>query len=334
MRSLTAVPQVLEVLAARQEGLVSVRQCYAAGVDRRRIARLVDHGAWRREGGRVVDTDPAPPATLVRDDYFDHLRRRSAVKGLLVWPGTAAVGCAALALHGVAGLPRRIDPEVSFPRGIRHQGRDGVIVRQYGSFASQIHGAWRIAKIEHALAQALPDLSRDDAVAVVSSALHKGLLGEAEAGPAQVERLLRGRRGAVEAVRRLGLANRGDESPAETRTRLSCIDNGVPPDRVQVEFRKNGKFLGRCDLGWQLRDGRWLVVEVDGVGPHSTPEALVKDAPRQNRLLTTGRIVLLRFKPADNDQPGGIGAVVAAHLKDLGGRTPNPGPPLSPVHLD
>ncbi|WP_285104286.1 hypothetical protein [Promicromonospora sp. MEB111] len=207
-----------------------------------------------------------------------------------------------------------------------------MLVRQYGNFGSQVHGSWRIAKVECALAQALPGLSRDDAVAVVSSALNKGLLGTT--GRADVERLLRGRRGSVEAVRRLGLADGGDESPAETRTRLSCIDHGVPPDRVQVEFRENGKFLGRCDLGWRLRDGRWLVVEVDGVGPHSTPEALVKDAPRQNRLLATGKIVLLRFKPADNDLPGGIGAVVAARLKHLGGHSPEPAPRLSPVHLD
>lgn len=322
MRPLSAVPSEVRALAARQEGLVSVQQCCAAGVDRRRIARLVSHGVLRREGTRVLDTDPVEPGKRVRDDYFDHLRRRSAVKGLLVWPGTAAVGSAALALHGVTGLPRHIQPEVAFPRGARHHGRDGVVVRQYGDFESQPFGSWRIAKIGHALAQALPGLHRDDGVAVVSSALNKNLLDDA--GLAEVERLLHGRRGATWSLSRLGLANRGDESPAETRARLSCIDHGVPPHRVQVVFRKGGKFLGRCDLGWRLLDGRWLVVEIDGVGPHSTPEALVKDAPRQNRLLATGKVVLLRFRPADNDRPGGIGAVVAAHLRDLPPESPPP----------
>jgi hypothetical protein len=331
MRPLSAVPPEVHALAARQEGLVSVRQCCAAGVDRRRIARLVSHGVWRREGARVLDTDPVEPGKRVRDDYFDHLRRRSAVKGLLVWPGTAAVGSAALALHGVAGLPRNIQPEVAFPRGVRHHGRDGVVVRQYGNFESQSYGGWRIAKIQHALAQALPGLSRDDGVAVVSSALNKKLLDDA--GLTEVERLLHGRRGAAPSLSLLGLADRGDESPAETRARLSCVDHGLPPHRVQVAFRKGGQFLGRCDLGWRLLDGRWLVVEIDGVGPHSTPEALVKDAPRQNRLLATGRIVLLRFKPADSDQPGGIGAVVAAHLKDLPPQSPPPPRPAA-ISLD
>jgi hypothetical protein len=230
-------------LAARQEGLVSVRQCYAAGVDRRRIHRLVRHGVWRREGDRVIDTNPVPPSTRVRDDYFDHIRRRSAVKGLLARPGTAAVGAAALALHGVAGLPRHIEPEVAFPRGAHHRGRDGVIVRQYGNFETEKYTSWRIAKIEHALAQALPRLSRNAAVAVVSSALNKELINEA--GLAKVERLLHGRRDAGQVLGWLSLSNGKDESPAETDTRLSCIDQGIPPDRVQVVFHKDGRFLAR-----------------------------------------------------------------------------------------
>ena len=84
------------------------------------------------------------------------------------------------------------------------------------------------------------------------------------------------------------------------------------------------------------------MVEIDGVGPHSTHEALVKDAPRQNRLLATDRIVLLRFKPRDNDQPGGIGAVVAARIAELGGlsrtqrhpdRQRHHSPPAAPIPL-
>jgi hypothetical protein len=334
MRPLASIPPHLSKLASQQEGLLSVRQCCASGVDRRRIHRLVRHGVWRWEGGRVVDTDPTPLSARKRDDYFDHVRRRSAVKGLLVWPGTAAVGAAALALHGVAGLPRQIEPEISFPRGAHHRARDGVIVRQYGNFSSQPYGSWRIAKIEHALAQALPHLSRDDAVAVVSSALNKKLISQD--GLATVARLLRGRRDAERALERLHLAEGDDESPAETRARLSCIDRGVPPDRSQVVFHHKGQFLARCDFVWALSDGRWLVVEIDGVGPHSTPQALVQDAPRQNRLLATGKIVLLRFKPADNDRPGGIGAVVAAHLEELGGRAPSSAlsaAAVGPIHL-
>ena len=332
MRPLSAIPPAVTELAARQEGLLSVQQCQALGLDRRRVRRLVRDGVWRREGKRVIDTDPTPPSTRVRDDYFDHLRRRSAVKGLLVQPGAAAVGAAALALHGVAGLPRQVEPEVSYPRGVRHRGLDGVIVRQYANFRSQQYGSWRIARIEHALAQALPEMSRDHAVAVLSSALNKRKLSHA--GLVKVRRLLRRRRNAGPALGWIDLADGNDESPAETFARLSCVDHGVPPDRTQVVFHKDGRFLGRCDLGWLLRDGRWLVVEIDGVGPHSTHEALVRDAPRQNRLLATDRIVLLRFKPADNDQPGGVGAVVASRIAELGGRNPTAaGPVPGPVPL-
>ncbi len=322
MRPLSEVPPEVTRLAAQQEGLVSVQQCCTAGVDRRRIRRLVEHGVWRREGDRVIDTDPVPPSARRRDDYFEHIRRRSAVKGLLACPGAAAVGAAALALHGVAGLPRHLEPEVSFPRGAHRRGPDGVIVRQYGNFKTDRYGSWRVANVEHALAQALPGLSRDDAVAVISSALNKKLIGQA--GLDRVRKLLHRRRGAGAVLGWLGLADGGDDSPAETHARLSCIDHGVPPDRVQVVFRKDGRFLGRCDLGWLLHDGRWLVVEIDGVGPHSTPEALVKDAPRQNRLLATGKIVLLRFKPSDNGRRGGIGTAVAARIEELGGLASSP----------
>ncbi|PUB26793.1 hypothetical protein C8K30_10520 [Promicromonospora sp. AC04] len=329
MHRLNTVPQAIHDLAARQEGLVAVRQCYAAGVDRRRIGRLVEHGVWRREGTRLIDTDPTPPATRRREDYFDHIRRRAAVKGLLVFPGSGAVGAAALALHGVSGLPRHIDPEVSFPRGVHRKGHDGVIVRQYGNFRTQQYRGWRIAQIEHALAQGLPGLTRDEGVAALSSTLHTGQISHD--GLATVRHLLRWRRGSSQVLGWTDLASRHDESPAESSARLSCIDNAVPPDRCQAEFWKDGKFLARCDFAWLLPDGRWLVVEIDGVGPHSTPEALVRDAPRQNALLATGRIVMLRFKPADNDRPGGIGAVVAARLQALGRRPTSPDPPPDDV---
>jgi hypothetical protein len=93
----------------------------------------------------------------------------------------------------------------------------------------------------------------------------------------------------------------------------------------------DGKVVARVDSIWRLPDGRWLVVEIDGVGPHSSTSALVNDAPRQNRLLASDQIVLLRFKPKDNDRPGGIGARVAKVLTKHGwrpGRYTTPGATL------
>ena len=55
-------------------------------------------------------------------------------------------------------------------------------------------------------------------------------------------------------------------------------------------------------------------MEIDGIGQHSTQQALVRDAPRQNQLLASGQVIMLRFKPADNDKPGGVGAEIAKVL--------------------
>lgn len=330
MRPLTPVPEQLLHLARRQEGLVALEQCRRFGVDHRRAARLVRHGAWRREGVTVFDIDPTAPTDRVRADYFDHVRRRSAVKGLLVFPGSAAVGASALALHGSAGLPRSITPEVAFPGGTRRRARDGVVVRQLSAFRTVPFGSWRIAGLEPALTQALPALTREQAVAVMSDATRRRWIDDA--GLARVAQRVRARHGST--IRSwFALVNGDDESPAETEARLSFIDHGVPPDRSQAVFRRNGYRLARCDFAWRLPDGRWLVVEIDGVGPHSTPEALLRDVPRQNRLLGTGQILMLRYRPADNASPGGIGARVSARLHALGWRRPRHPLPPRPVDL-
>ncbi|MBL0888944.1 hypothetical protein [Myceligenerans indicum] len=331
MRPLKPVPEGLLHIAVRQEGLVSLKQCKLFGVDHRRAARLVEHKIWRFEGVTVFDTDPTSPSDRVRSDYFSHIRRRSGFKGVLVFPGSAAVGASALALHGVAGLPRSITPEVALPGGPHHRARDGVVVRQFKDFQTVPVGPWRIAGLESALAQALPSLTRGQAVAVMSDAARQRWIDDA--GLARVARNVRAGRGSATIQGWFALVNENDESPAETDARLSFIDHGVPPDLSQVVFRRNGYWLARCDFAWQLRDGRWLVVEIDGVGPHSTPEALIRDAPRQNRLLETGRILLLRYRPADNATPGGIGAQVSAKLRTLGWHPRHHPPPSSPVDL-
>ncbi|WP_164545018.1 type IV toxin-antitoxin system AbiEi family antitoxin domain-containing protein [Antribacter gilvus] len=316
MRPLLPIPPDIVTLAHHQEGLVSKAQCDAAGLSRQRVARLIEQRRWRRATSGVYDTDGVLPHQRRRDDFHDHLRRRTAWVGLLAFTGAIAVGACSLALHRVQGLPQVLVPEVALPGGAHRRGRDGILVRQYRTFPTSRIGPRLVARIDHALAQALPGMSREQGVAVLSSTLNRSLLDAAQLS--QVHTLLRGCRGAESVHGWFDLAEVGDESPAESSARLSCIDNGVPPDDTQVVFTLRGRFLARVDLAWLLPDGRWLVVEIDGLGPHGRPEALVKDSLRQNGLLGTDRIILLRFRPAENARPGGIGAVVAQHLARLG----------------
>ncbi|WP_460707021.1 hypothetical protein [Myceligenerans halotolerans] len=292
-------------------------------MDQKWVHRLVAREAWGRVTRGVFDTDPTPVMSRHRDDFHDHVRRRTAWTALLAYPDAIGVGQTALVLHRVGGLPRQIVPEVSL-RGARHTvGRGGVVVRQYGRFPTfrligRTGSGCVVAGPADAFVQALPGLPRDNAVAALSDALHQRLIHEWDVD--EIRGGLRRRRGSVAALEAVGLASALDESPAESFARVSLVDEGVGPDRVQVTFRRRGRVVARCDFAWYLPGGRWLVVEIDGVTPHSSREALVRDAPRQNGLVGDGKVVLLRFRPADNDRPGGIGRLVAGRLRDLGWR--------------
>jgi hypothetical protein len=79
-----------------------------------------------------------------------------------------------------------------------------------------------------------------------------------------------------------------------------------------------GDLLGRADLAWGLPDGRWLVLEVDGVAVHESPDALFHDRARQNRLVAGGGVLLLRTTAKELNVPGKVGDQMAAQLRRHG----------------
>lgn len=315
-------PPDAERTLSRQQGLLSARQCEELGIPRQTRSRLVQQGRWSRPVRGVYDTDPVPLRSRVRDDWFTHAARRQTWLALLAHgPEAVAVGPSALVLHDVQGVPFDTEPEVAMPGGSRRVSRVGIL-RQYRSFPTLRIGDREVARLDHALAQALPVLPRDNALAVLDDTARR--LGMTTARLADVHDLLRGRRGAEQLHALFPLVDPRSESPAESAARLSCHDNGVPPDGLQVKVMAGGTVVARVDLAWRLPGGRWLIVEIDGIGPHSTARALVRDAPRQNRLLASGDVIVLRFKPSDNARPGGIGRQVAAVLRRHGWRPHRP----------
>lgn len=332
MRPVRTVPQALLSAAASQEGLVSTSQCAAAGINKDAVALLIRQGRWSRVARGVYDTDADPAERRLRDGHHDHLRRRAAWLGMLAVPGGIATGACALALQGIGGLPAELVPEAARPGGMYAAVGAGIVLRRYRSFADQPYRGRRIAALAPALAQALPTLSRHEAVAVLSATLRERRLDEA--GIQRVRELLRGRRGAARVHCLLDLAVDRDGSVAETHARLSCIDHGVPPDGQQVTFIAGGVVLARVDLVWRLPDGRYVVVEIDGRAFHSGEAMLADDAARQNGLVATGRLIVLRF-PAARALGGSsrsVGAEMAERLAELGWR---PGAPVGPtVDLD
>jgi hypothetical protein len=322
------VPQLLLAAAAAQEGLVSKRQCDVAGVNKDAVALLIRQGRWSRVTRGVYDTDPEPAGRSLRDDHYDHGRRRAAWVAMLAIPGGIATGACALALLGVGGLPANLVPEAARPGGMHAAVGEGIVLRRYRCFVDQPYRDRRIAALVPALAQALPFLSRHEAVAVLSDALREGRLDGA--GLQRVREQLRGRRGAAQVHCLLDLAEGRDGSTAETHARLSFIDHGVPPDGQQVTFVAGGVVLARVDFVWRLPDGRYVVVEIDGRAFHAGEAMLADDAARQNRLVATGRLIVLRFPAVRALATGkpGVGAEMAERLSRLGWR---PGPPITPT---
>lgn len=278
---------------------MSASQCEKLGVGAARRSRLVRDEAWERVTHGVFDVTPGRD----RRRDADHRRRRAAWLAMLAYgPSAISVGACALALHGVAGLPPDVVPEVALPRSSAGRHRDQMRVRTYGDFETTRYGDRTIAAVIPALVQAVPALPRQHAVAVLDNLVHRGLLTGEELET--VRHRLRGRRGAARALTWWPLMDGRAESPLETFARLVCVDAGIPPDELQVEIRSDrGQLLGRGDMGWRLRDGRWLIAEIDGREFHEAPDALLRDRRRQNALITSGRVDLLRFTSADIATP-------------------------------
>ncbi|MFR9752285.1 type IV toxin-antitoxin system AbiEi family antitoxin domain-containing protein [Nocardia sp. 004] len=128
------------------------------------------------------------------------------------------------------------------------------------------------------LARTLP---RMDALATVDAALRSGVSRTALACEIDKHTRRRGRRQAAELI---ALADDRAESPMESRTRLRCIDAGLPPPEPQLEvWTRDG--LRRIDLGWR----QWRIgLEYDSAIWHSGHDAALRDNPRHNWLTTEG----------------------------------------------
>jgi len=301
----TSLPDDLLATAAGQGGLVSIAQCRAAGLTDKDVAGLVRRLRLARVTRGVYDTDVVPLAVRSWDDR----RQRAAWAGLLAYGDDAvAVGTSALVLHGVRGLPATPRPEVAVPGATNRRDRDGLRLRQFdaGMTTVEVRGR-RVASPEWALAQAVPELPRAHGLAVLDSALHLGVVDRA--GLARAHDAARGRRGVATRHPLFALADARAESPLESFARLDCVDEGVPPHVLQLPVHGAG-LAARGDMAWR-RGERWLVAELDGQDVHDAPAAVYADRARQNLLVTTGRVDVLRFTGRD---VGTIGRTVRAAL--------------------
>lgn len=322
-------PDLLDV-AARQAGLVTVRRCTALGLSRSRFRRLQRAGALVHLVAGVYALRGAVAAPGSRGAEMDLRRRRAAVLGLLAYgPRSVATGLAALVLAGVQGVPVDLVPEVT-TRGAGSRRRiPGIRLRRVAVREVIMPGGFPSVTPELALAQAVPEVDRMTAVALMDSALNLGLL--TADGLARAHGLARGHRGVARTHRWWSRADGRAQSPAETFARLSCSDAGCPPDALQLRvLGGSGRFLAQVEFAWYLPDGRWLLAEVDGVDIHGTPTAMVADLHRQNPLITSN--TLLRRYTGTDAMNGRLAREIASILGRAGWR-PEQGVPHGPLIL-
>ena len=285
-------------LAAQQDWVVTTAQLREFGVYNKKACRMARSGGW---------------VLLARGSYWvgRHSRGpslRARVRAALFSCGAqaVAVGPTAARLHGIEGLPTDDGTvHLAVPLGHNMRSRKGIRVQRTAVPHSErmlIRGI-PLTNPARTCADLLLECPREEAVSLLDSALHQGLLGPS--GRHAVMAHLSGRRGACRVRTWLDLADGRAESPLETRLRLVFLDGGLPQPLLQWPIRD--PQLGRefrIDLGWPTK---LVGVEADGTSVHGSPRAIYQDRHRQNRLaaLLPG-LSLLRFTWADTYTPDTI----------------------------
>lgn len=289
------VPDVLLDVAHDQAGLVSARQSDDLGVRADTRTILVRRRTWRRVARGVYDVG------LHLDESWEGRHERSIWEAVLAGPPDAVpVGLTALAVHGVWGLPRQLPAMAALGAGRRSRDLGPVVRRQFARpHETVVVRGIEVVSLPVALVQALPEVGRDLAVVILDNCLNRELITEADLH--EIQRGVRGRRGAARLHDVWPLVDGRAASPLETRARLACIDAGLPPDDLQLVVTDDAdRFLARGDLAWRRRrDGAWIVVEMDGLDIHSAPRPLFTDRSRQNRLARHSSVTLLRYTGED-----------------------------------
>ncbi|WP_240955360.1 endonuclease domain-containing protein [Micromonospora sp. HNM0581] len=271
------------------------------------VDNLVTSGRWQPLARAVYLPQPLWAAEPTR---------RQLIRAVLLSLGPAAhaVHESAAELHGIAGLPRSDEIHVGLPGAAAKRARirqPNIMLHQRehppGSLVDL--GGLPATDAITTVSDVILRVGRYAAVSALDSALSRGLLAEDDL--ASIAHRIRRRRGAISARGHLAEADGRAQSPLETRTRLRCVDGGVPPDTLQLPVRdRDGYLLGIGDLGWLAPQ---VIAEADGQGPHRLPEAIFADRRRQNRLTNAGWKVL-RFTWQDTLDPAYIPWIVRQAL--------------------
>ncbi|MFW6641210.1 hypothetical protein ACOALZ_14350 [Nocardiopsis algeriensis] len=295
--------------AFRQYGAISWQQARFCGLTQADLRRLVRGGEWVRLHRQVYAVRSLQP-TQASPERLHHAVMAAQ---LALGPHARAAGQTAARLWGMQGLRRWDGQEVhmAIPALGAQRHLPGIELHSWDvqeEETTEIGNGIRVTVPDRTLRDALPALDRDTAVCLMDSALNRGLVVQEDIEAMNLA--MRGRRGCADVREWWLMADGRAQSPLETRIRLVCVDGGLPPDELQHRFTdRGGRTVAVVDFWWE---GARLIGEADGLGPHSTPQALARDRERQNELqMLYPDVQILRFTWEDLRRPAYILAMVA-----------------------
>lgn len=275
-----------EQLLATQGGLARRKDLLRAGLGRTGLHRLVEQGRLRPLTPHLfTDVEqPAPDEPL-----------RAAAVGL----GAVVSHTSAALLWGLELVTTPDAPTLTVARNRSRAVREGVRISRSDVLERERvdRDGLQVTTVVRTLVDLCRSLPLREAVAVVDSALRKGLVALDELHRELARLPAAPGRSAV--ARAFHLADPRCGSVLESLVRVLLAERGMRPTATQLLVRtRTGQRIGRVDFAWpELR----LVVEADGFAFHSDRRAYREDRRRGNALVRAGWRVL-RFSWEDVQQ--------------------------------
>ena len=276
-------------LAERQDGVVSRRQLYAAGLSEIHVRRAVESGRWQTHGRQTVAVHTAPLGVIAQR-----------------WRAVWEVGESIAAIDGVtalqaAGLRGYDDDRIHVSAKHNHNtttGRGVTVHKVIRRVPDEVlaPGVPRVRPAVAAVRAAHWAVSDRQAALVLLMTVQQKLTTPTHLAAAQRSVRGRTRRAFVRAV--VSDIASGVESLGELDFAGRCRRRGLPePSRQVVRHGARGRIY--LDVRWDCCD---LVVEIDGAH-HREGVNVMMDNLRQNALVLAGDRVLridvigLRLEP-------------------------------------
>ncbi len=237
----------------------------------RQVRTRLASGQWVRVFHGVYRFHTAAPSAQLR----------VTAAGLSLGKAVTACLHTAAELHGFAIFDAAATHVIADPG---HPRRFGLIVHSTGLTAKDVcrYTGVPATTAERTAVELARTLPRLDGLAALDAALRAGVVSSRSLNMELARHSHQ--RGVVVARELVALADGRAESPMESRSRLRCIDGGLPSPELQIEVRA-GHRCYRLDMGWRAQK---VGLEYDSLTFHGSHATLRHDRERHNWLTAQG----------------------------------------------